>query len=116
VAKSAWGRKRTCTSCGALFYDMKKNPAICPKCGIEDSLQPLLKPRRTPAAKPAPAKPAAVNDDAEDTDVPDDIEDIEVDDDEDEEHDLLVDDDLDDDSGDDVSAVKGHMAPAGDKD
>ena len=113
MAKPAWGKKRTCTNCGALFYDMKKNPATCPKCGVEDSLQPLLKPRRTPVAKPAPAKPVAVNDDTEETDVPDDIEDIEVDN--DEEDDLLVDDDLDDDSGDDVSEVKGHIEPGDDK-
>ena len=113
MAKSAWGRKRTCTSCGALFYDMKKNPATCPKCGVEDSLQPLLKPRRTPVPKPAPKKPPAANDDAEETDVPDDIEDVEVD--EDEEDGLLVDDDLEDDSDGDVSEVKGHIEPGDDK-
>ena len=92
---------------------MKKDPAICPKCGAEDNLQPLLKPRRTPVAKPVPAKPAAVNDDVEETDMPDDIEDVEVDD--DEEDDLLVDDDLDGDTDDDVSEVKGHMEPGGNK-
>ena len=92
---------------------MKKNPAICPKCGMENSLQPLLKPRRTPTAKLAPAKPAAANDDAEETDVPDDIDDVEVDD--DEEDDLIVDDDIDDDGDDDVSAVKEHMEPSDDK-
>ena len=113
MAKPAWGKKRTCTSCGARFYDMRKNPAICPKCGTEDNLQPLLKPRRTPAAKPAPAKPAAANDDADEMDVPDDIEDVEVD--EDDEDDLLVDDDLDDDRDDDVSAVKDHIEPSDDK-
>ena len=63
-------------------------------------------------AKPAPAKPAAVNDDTEEIDVPDDIEDVEVED--DEEDDLLVDDDLDDDR-DDVSEVKGHMEPSDEK-
>ncbi len=113
MAKPAWGRKRACTSCGALFYDMKKNPAICPKCGTEDDLKPLLKPRRTPAAKPPPAKLPAANDDAEDTDVPDDIEDLEVDD--EQEEDLIVDDDLDDDSGHGVPDVKGHMEPQDDK-
>ena len=113
MAKPAWGKKRVCTSCGTRFYDMKKNPAICPKCGTEDNLQPLLKPRRPPAAKLAPAKPAAANDDAEETDVPGDIGDVEVDD--EEEDDLLVDDDLDDDRDDDVSAVKEHMEPSDDK-
>ena len=92
---------------------MKKNPAICPKCGTEDNLQPLLKPRRAPAAKLAPAKPAAANDDVEETDVPGDIGDVEVDD--EEEDDLLVDDDLDDDRDDDVSGVKEHMEPSDDK-
>ena len=113
MAKPAWGKKRTCTSCGTRFYDMKKNPATCPKCGVEDSLQPLLKPRRTPVARPTPTKPLAVNDDTEETDVPDDIEDVEVD--EDEEDDLLVDDGLDDDSGNDVSDVKAHIEPGDDK-
>ena len=113
MAKPAWGNKRTCTSCGTRFYDMKKNPAICPKCGTEDNLKPLLKPRRTPAAKPASEKPAAANDGPEETDVPSDIDDLEVDD--DEEDDLLVDDDLDDDTEDDVSAVKEHMEPSDDK-
>ena len=113
MAKPAWGKKRVCTNCGARFYDMKKEPAICPKCGTEDTLQPLLKPRRTPAPKPAPKKPPAANDDAEETDVSNDIEDVEVDD--DEEEGLLVDDDLDDDGDDDVSVVKEHMEPSDDK-
>ena len=115
MAKPAWGKKRACTSCGTRFYDMKKNPAICPKCGMEDNLQPLLKPRRTPAAKLAPAKPRAANDDAEETDVPGDIEDVEVEVDDEEEDDLLVGDDLDDDRDDDVSTVKEHMEPSDDK-
>ena len=113
MAKPAWGRKRTCTSCGALFYDMKKNPATCPKCGIADDLQPLLKPRRTSTAKPAPAKIAAASNDAEEADFPEDIDDVEVDD--DEEDDLLVDDDLDGEDDEDVSAVKEHMEPSNDK-
>lgn len=112
MAKPEWGKKRTCSSCGALFYDMKNNPATCPKCGTEDNLQPLLKPRRQPVAKAAP-KPVAVNDDAEDTDTPDDIDDVDVDD---EEDDLIVDDDLDGDDDDEVSEVKEHLEPSDDKD
>lgn len=27
------GTKHTCYSCGAKFYDLGKNEAICPKCG-----------------------------------------------------------------------------------
>ncbi|MBP6985500.1 MAG: FYDLN acid domain-containing protein [Alphaproteobacteria bacterium] len=32
MAKPEWGIKRTCQSCDAFFYDMKKNPITCPKC------------------------------------------------------------------------------------
>jgi len=123
VAKPEWGKKRTCQSCGALFYDMTKNPAACPTCGTADNLQPLLKPRRTPA--PPPPKPVAVpapaendnNDDGDDDagdEVPDDIEDVEVDDDEDE--DLIVDASDLGDEDDDVSEVKEHIEPGDNKD
>lgn len=32
MAKSEWGIKRTCQSCDAFFYDLKKDPIVCPKC------------------------------------------------------------------------------------
>ena len=116
VAKPEWGTKRTCQSCGALFYDKTKNPAACPKCGTEDNLQPLLKPRRSPptpkpAPRPAPVKKVEKEDEDEDEDADDDdIEDLEVDDDDD---DLIVDvsDDDDDDDDDDVAVVKEHIEP-----
>ena len=34
--------KRSCVSCGAKFYDLAKQPAVCPKCGTE---QPAEQPR-----------------------------------------------------------------------
>ncbi len=27
------GAKRTCPSCSSRFYDLERNPAVCPKCG-----------------------------------------------------------------------------------
>jgi uncharacterized protein (TIGR02300 family) len=33
VAKPELGTKRLCASCGAKFYDLKKDPIHCPKCG-----------------------------------------------------------------------------------
>ena len=33
MAKPELGSKRQCMSCGAKFYDLNKDPAICPKCG-----------------------------------------------------------------------------------
>jgi uncharacterized protein (TIGR02300 family) len=32
VSKPEWGIQRTCQSCYAFFYDMKKDPITCPKC------------------------------------------------------------------------------------
>jgi uncharacterized protein (TIGR02300 family) len=32
VAKPELGLKRQCMSCGAKFYDLGKDPAVCPKC------------------------------------------------------------------------------------
>jgi len=32
VAKPDLGTKRLCASCGAKFYDLNKDPIICPKC------------------------------------------------------------------------------------
>jgi uncharacterized protein (TIGR02300 family) len=44
MAKPELGAKRTCVSCEARFYDLMRTPAICPKCGTEQtSEQPRLK-------------------------------------------------------------------------
>ncbi len=60
MAKPEWGTKRTCTSCGAKFYDFQKTPIICPKCKAENQPQVLLKPKRAPpTAPPKPAKAPA---------------------------------------------------------
>ena len=32
VAKPEWGSKRICPSCGARYYDLLREPVICPKC------------------------------------------------------------------------------------
>ena len=33
MAKADLGEKQTCPECSAKFYDLKKRPAACPKCG-----------------------------------------------------------------------------------
>ena len=35
MPKAEWGVKRTCLGCGARFYDLKRAPVVCPKCGEE---------------------------------------------------------------------------------
>jgi uncharacterized protein (TIGR02300 family) len=32
VANPALGTKRTCTGCAAKFYDLSKDPIVCPTC------------------------------------------------------------------------------------
>ncbi|WP_404381103.1 TIGR02300 family protein [Caenispirillum salinarum] len=64
MAKPEWGTKRTCTHCGARFYDLNKRPIICPKCEAENEAEVAPKLRRSKdskVAKPtkAVAKPAA---------------------------------------------------------
>ncbi len=48
MAAKDLGTKHTCFKCSTKFYDMKKAPAICPKCGADQ--------RESPALKPAPAE------------------------------------------------------------
>lgn len=33
MAKPDLGSKRQCQNCGTKFFDLSKNPIICPKCG-----------------------------------------------------------------------------------
>jgi len=101
VAKPDWGKKLTCPSCGARFYNLNKEPATCPKCEATVEIQPVLKPRRTPAEAPKPKKVVKkVSDDDDDVDAL-------LDDDDDD--DLIEDtSDLDDDD-DDVAEVKEYI-------
>lgn len=47
MAKPEWGVKRTCQSCGAVFYDLRRDPITCPKCGTEHDPEAVLKSRRS---------------------------------------------------------------------
>lgn len=49
MAKPELGMKRQCLSCGAKFYDLNRDPIICPKCGAQFQAQQLV--RRAEAAK-----------------------------------------------------------------
>jgi uncharacterized protein (TIGR02300 family) len=42
MAKPELGTKRVCVSCSTRFYDLARQPAVCPKCGTE---QPAEQPR-----------------------------------------------------------------------
>jgi uncharacterized protein (TIGR02300 family) len=51
VAKPEWGTKRICPSCGARYYDLMREPVLCPKCSTPFDPEAFLKSRR---ARPAP--------------------------------------------------------------
>jgi uncharacterized protein (TIGR02300 family) len=78
VAKPEWGAKRICHNCGARYYDMRRDPIICPKCGTEFDPEAFLKSRRTRVAaveelEPVRARRAAPGEDFEDQ-VDEDVE------------------------------------------
>ena len=52
MTKPNLGKKRTCLSCETRFFDLNKNPAICPKCGDKYKI-PVIKSKRasTPEKK-----------------------------------------------------------------
>jgi uncharacterized protein (TIGR02300 family) len=62
VAKPELGIKRICGNCGTKFYDLARNPILCPKCGTVYEIAAV--PARATAAKAAPA-PAVVADEPE---------------------------------------------------
>ncbi|WP_343713096.1 TIGR02300 family protein [Inquilinus sp.] len=49
MAKPEWGAKRICHNCGARYYDLQRDPIICPKCGTEFDPEAFLKSRRSRA-------------------------------------------------------------------
>ena len=94
MSKPELGTKRDCPSCGAKFYDLNRNPVACPKCKHEfvpdsGAKAKRAKPVEKPKEKPAPARPAVVDDDGETVSLDamrdeelaaDDIEDVEIED------------------------------------
>jgi uncharacterized protein (TIGR02300 family) len=53
LAKPELGSKRQCHNCGAKFFDLNRDPILCPKCGT--TFQP-------PALSRAAARAAAADD------------------------------------------------------
>ena len=42
MAKKSWGKKRTCPKCDTRFYDLNKDPLLCPNCGHTFSLDSIM--------------------------------------------------------------------------
>ncbi len=68
MASVELGTKRVCVACGVRFYDLRRSPAVCPKCGTEQPPdQPRLRRPPGPAAEEKRVKkpPVPVLEDAE---------------------------------------------------
>jgi uncharacterized protein (TIGR02300 family) len=79
LAKIEWGIKRICQACGALFYDLNKDPITCPKCDVGFDPEVVLKSRRTRTLIPENVKPKTS--DTEDVDEEETIDEAEMEDD-----------------------------------
>lgn len=132
MAKPELGEKRICPECGTKYYDLNKDPIVCPKC----SAVFVTEAHETDKAKPEKeAEAVASKDDEEDLeddgpeiisledaddddgdtvdgdddDVPVDIPDVEIEgaDDDDQDGPFLEDDDDDSDNLEDIIPVRG---------
>jgi uncharacterized protein (TIGR02300 family) len=61
VANPELGTKRICAGCNVKFYDLRKDPIVCPACAAVFVVpkQPPARPRRVYDAPPAPARVVA---------------------------------------------------------
>ena len=73
MAQSALGTKRHCQSCGENYYDLNKNPIVCPHCQATFDPEVLLKSRKSkPVAVEVKKKDEPVSEDIVDDDLDDD--------------------------------------------
>ena len=48
MPKDEWGTKRACPKCTVRFYDLNKDPIICPSCGASFDLTSILETYKKP--------------------------------------------------------------------
>ena len=53
MTKVEWGTKRICPNCGTRYYDMRRDPVMCPKCGAPFDAEVLVKTRKSRAVASA---------------------------------------------------------------
>ena len=63
VAKPELGIKRICGNCGTKFYDLARDPILCPKCGTVYVVTAV--PTRATAVKAAAPAPVVVAEEPE---------------------------------------------------
>ena len=84
MVKESWGKKRTCPKCDTRFYDLNKDPLICPNCEHTFSLESIMEVFKKSPKETSSKKTSAQTSSTE-------IEDIET-------EDIILDDDLEEDN------------------
>lgn len=94
MVKPEWGVKRVCQTCGARFYDLQKDPIVCPSCGATFDPEIVNRTRRRTKPAPVEKKPAVVADEEDTVEVDEEteVDDDAVTDDDDEESEGLIED------------------------
>lgn len=89
MAKPELGLKRICPNCGTKYYDLNRNPILCPRCGAPFDTSAVLKARSAAEAddeeledeETGPAEFVSLDDvAAEEADAAVDIDDPDLDD------------------------------------
>jgi uncharacterized protein (TIGR02300 family) len=88
LAKPEWGTKRICPSCGARYYDLLRDPIVCPKCTTPFDPEAFLRARRARPAAPIEKELEPVGADEIDADL--DTEEVEAVEEEEEEEDVPI--------------------------
>jgi uncharacterized protein (TIGR02300 family) len=109
VVKAEWGTKRICLNCGARFYDMNRDPIVCPACST--ALDPVAQSRPRRARAPAKLAAVAAVADPVEAEVEDEIEAEEED-----EVAAVADDEEDDDAEEDGESAIEDVSELGDDD
>lgn len=82
MVKPELGTKRACPSCHSRFYDLNRDPVVCPLCGVSFVPEALL-PSKADHGQAAAPKPKPVEVEREDTEELDvvSLEDVKADED-----------------------------------
>lgn len=65
MPKPEWGAKRSCLSCGARFYDLMRDPILCPKCGARYDTSAVARPKRIKPDSGSAARARVIDEDIE---------------------------------------------------
>ncbi len=110
MGKPKLGDKHICLNCEARFFDLGKNPAVCPKCGTEAVAEKPKKKRSQKAKAEEAAAAAAALAEEEAATKASAAEEDDEDDDDDEDEGLMEDaSDITGDADDDLDEVLEHV-------